>query len=124
MKRLLTDNHHVTECTGPIQPATGRRAIRLRDQANHPHRMQQPGATVLMRRERKELCMGLDLCEEEGSINSVKNLTEEQLNNLESNMIRSVRAVQKGLEETFLEYDRMFRPDDHYSPKPKTTPNS
>ena len=54
----------------------------------------------------------------------MKKLTEEQLNNLNSNMIRSVQAVQKGLEETFLEYDRMFPPDDQYSPKPKTTPNS
>ncbi len=54
----------------------------------------------------------------------LKPLIKEQLNNLESNMIRSGRAVQKGLEETFLEYDRMFPPDDQYSPKPKTTPNS
>jgi hypothetical protein len=79
---------------------------------------------MLVRCEREELRMGLDLREEEGSINSVKKLIEEQLNNLESNVIRSGRAVQKGLEETFLEYDRMFRPDDQYSPKPKTTPTS
>ena len=86
--------------------------------------MQRPRTAVYLRRKRKEPQLALDLGEEEGSVNSVKKLTEEQLDNLESNMIRSVRAVQKGLEETFLEYDRMFRPDDHYSPKPKTMPNS